>query len=262
MSLGTIIRQRRREIGLTLAEVCGRVSISKAYLSRIETDRATRPPSDRVLRKLEKALGFRPRALTKPAHLARTPVDVRDELELRQTQVHKLRGMVKGLLSTSADAEAGAASLGGLLEEDPSDGPIVLDSAGVFVPIINSLAAGYPQEFTDLDYPPSVADDYVRCPDVRDPQAFAARVVGDSMAPDYDEGDIVVFSPNTPAENGNDCFVRFDGGGTTFKRFYLDDEQTIRLQPLNSRYPAQTYPRESITGLWPAMFRIQRLREP
>lgn len=40
-----------------------------------------------------------------------------------------------------------------------------------------------------------VAEEYVRSPDLADPDAFTARVVGDSMAPDYREGDIVIFSP-------------------------------------------------------------------
>ena len=124
------------------------------------------------------------------------------------------------------------------------------------------MAAGYPAHFTDLDYPPGVADEYVRCPDLHDTQAFAARVVGDSMEPEFREGDIVVFSPNTQPRPGDDCFVRFDeDGGTTFKRFYQDNKTTIRLQPRNNAYPAMTYPAEKITGLWPALFRIEQLRK-
>ena len=81
------------------------------------------------------------------------------------------------------------------------------------------------------------------------------------MEPDYREGDIVVFSPNTLADSGDDCFVRFaQTCETTFKRLYLDDKRTLRLQPLNSRYPAETHDRDEVTGLWPAVFRIQRLR--
>ena len=63
------------------------------------------------------------------------------------------------------------------------------------VPVINRVSAGYPRDFTDLGYPPRVADDYVSCPDVSDRDAFAARVHGDSMVPKYREGDIVIFSP-------------------------------------------------------------------
>ena len=63
------------------------------------------------------------------------------------------------------------------------------------VPVINKVSAGYPKDFTDMSYPPRVADDYVGCPDVQDREAFAARVHGDSMTPKYREGDIVIFSP-------------------------------------------------------------------
>ena len=83
--------------------------------------------------------------------------------------------------------------------------------AGKSVPVINRVAAGYPHHFTDLDYPPSVADEYVRCPDVHDTQAFATRVVGDSMEPRFHEGDIVIFAPNTPAGEPHRCRRDRDG---------------------------------------------------
>ena len=254
MSLGQMIRRQRAELGLTQGKVADETQISKPYLSNIETGKTRNPPADRVLHKLEKALHFRPGDLTRMAHLARTPPDVREAMAMREAEIRKLRGLLHG--------PAGPAGATAALEENFNDCLIPLSSAGTLVPIINSVAAGYPHDFTDLDYPPSVADDYLRCPDLRDPLAFAARVVGDSMEPDYREGDIVVFSPNAPAENGDDCFVRFDGdNGTTFKRYYLDEDGVIRLQPLNNRYPAQTYPAEQVTGLWPAIFRIERLRE-
>ncbi|MCP4376078.1 MAG: S24 family peptidase [bacterium] len=124
------------------------------------------------------------------------------------------------------------------------------------IPIINEVSAGYPSDFTDLDYPPSVADEYVQCPDIHDPQAFAARVVGDSMEPDYRQGDIVVFAPNTPAENGQNCFVRLDSGETTFKRVYQDTATTLRLQPLNDKHTTHIVPRTEVTGLWPVVSHI------
>ncbi|RPI62009.1 MAG: S24 family peptidase, partial [Planctomycetaceae bacterium] len=148
-----------------------------------------------------------------------------------------------------------------LVGDDGSHANIGAISAGIAVPVINRVAAGYPHQFTDLDYPPSVADEYIRCPDMHDPQAFAARVVGDSMEPAYREGDFVIFAPNSNVRNGDDCFIRFDAdGGTTFKRFYQDTPEVIRLQPLNSKYPAQTHKVEKITGIWPAVFKIEKLR--
>ena len=261
MGLSEIVRQRREELGLTQDRVAAQVGISKPYLSNIETGRAKNPPTDGILKLLEKALRFDVGELLRVAHLARTPPDVRDEHELLEAEVHKLRGVIREMLTSGRPDGSGGIDLDRLSRELTDSENIKGISAGVMVPIINKVAAGYPSHFTDMDYPPSVADDYIRCPDVHDPQAFAARVVGDSMEPAYREGDIVVFSPNTPAEPGDDCFVRFDDyGGTTFKRLYQDQESRIRLQPLNSKYPAEVYEREVITGLWPAVFRIERLR--
>lgn len=260
MNLGEIIRQRRESLGLTQDQVAVRADISKPYLSNIETGRAKNPPTDGVLEALERALDLESGQLLHIANLLRTPMDIRKELEQRTLLIRKLRRLVHDLGDDTGRDTAGQLDLDDLARQlgDEEERDI---STGSAVPIINSVAAGYPQDFTDLDYPPSIADEYVRCPDVSDPQAFAARVVGDSMQPKYHQGDVVVFSPNTAANNGDDCFIRFQPGeGTTFKRFYQDDERTIRLQPLNAEYPAQVHRPEDITGLWPAIFRIENLR--
>ncbi|HDY65488.1 MAG TPA: helix-turn-helix domain-containing protein [Phycisphaerae bacterium] len=261
MNLGKLIRRRREQLHLTQDQIAAKAGISKPYLSNIETGKTKNPPTDGILRALERVLQFESSELTRLAHLARTPADVRQEHEMLALELNKLRDVVKELLSVGTSEGAGGLDLDSLAEKLSAEGNVRHLSAGSVVPIINNVAAGYPQNFTDLDYPPSVADEYIRCPDLDDEQSFAARVVGDSMEPKYHEGDVVVFSPNTPAQGGDDCFVRFDAdGGTTFKRFYQDDESTIRLQPLNSAYPGQSYQREQITGLWPAVFRIERLR--
>src|SRR5215469_15661017 len=64
-------------MGLTLDDLAGRTSISKPYLSLIETGRVPNPPSDEKLRRLEQSLGFNPGELITQAHLHRTPKDVR-----------------------------------------------------------------------------------------------------------------------------------------------------------------------------------------
>lgn len=46
---------------------------------------------------------------------------------------------------------------------------------------------------------------------LRDPQAFALRVVGDSMAPRLPEGTIVYVAPNEERLDGDPCFVQFGG---------------------------------------------------
>jgi repressor LexA len=282
MGVGVIIRQHREQLGMTQDVLAAKVGISKPYLSNIETGRAKNPPADRILSALESALGFERGQLVKLAHWERASVDVREEHELLEQEVTKLRRVLRNLMSGRRN-ENGSIDLDALADQikqaqaDPAISPdSVAGPDGIdmpqpdnlrsirgakAIPIINNVAAGYPHHFTDLDYPPSVADEYLRCPDLHDPQAFGARVVGDSMEPMYHQGDIVVFSPNTPARSGDDCFVRFEADcSTTFKRCYQDNETSVRLQPLNNLYPANVYDRQQITGLWPALFRFEQLR--
>jgi hypothetical protein len=109
------------------------------------------------------------------------------------------------------------------------------------------------------------ADEWIACPGVEDPDAFAARIHGDSMAPKYRQGDIVIFSPAAAVRAGDDCFVRFDDGQTTFKQVYFErnaaGREVIRLQPRNDRYRPQVLPRERIAGVYRAMYRYQRVSE-
>jgi SOS-response transcriptional repressor LexA len=131
---------------------------------------------------------------------------------------------------------------------------------GPGVPLINKVAAGYPTDFTDLDYPARVADEYVACPGIQDPEAFAARVVGESMQPRYEAGDILIFSPRRDPADGSDCFARLlPDHHTTFKRVFFDSDDRVRLQPLNPAFSPQVVPLDQVAGLYPAVFRMQAI---
>ncbi len=150
------------------------------------------------------------------------------------------------------------------LDRGVSLGAAVGLSLSLEVPLVNSVAAGYPRDFTDLGYPARIADEYVRCPDLTDPDAFAARVVGDSMSPTYTEGDIVIFSPAKVVKDGCDCFVRLEPDHeTTFKRVYSETDQAgqavIRLQPLNSAFAPRTLPREQVAAMFAAVNVIKKI---
>ena len=271
--LGTKLRRQRRRLGFTLDELAGKTGISKPYLSLIETGRVPNPPSDEKLRRLEHALDFKPGELLSQAHLQRTPRDVRAMLQALVNGEgvkghHRTNGHANGValktqnaaLSTSLDD----AYLSGLLQElvDRSAGNVEQVKTDA-VPVVNRVSAGYPKDFTDLSYPKGVADEYVGCPDVHDRDAFAARVHGDSMTPKYRESDIVIFSPAAAPRDGDDCFVRFADGQTTFKRVFFETGEegkpVIRLQPRNEKYRPQVVPGDAISGLYRAIYRYQRV---
>ena len=258
MSLGQILRQRREELNLTLDEVSNRVGFSKPYLSTIETERVKNPPSDELLSKLEKVLKFEKGLLLHIAHVEGLPADVREEFESTEAENQKWRKIVQSIIdkktkTTNIKRVISKNKLS--LKEDKS----VLEP-GRLVPIINKVTAGYPTDFNDMDYPVGIADDYVRCPDLHDPNAFAVRVIGDSMEPKFHEGDIVVFSPATEIHSGDDCFVRFTmPHETTFKRVFFEKGKKIRLQPRNDRYPPSIIEGNRINGLYRAVLRYERL---
>jgi repressor LexA len=184
----------------------------------------TNPPSDEKLRRLEQAIGFKEGELLAQAHLQRTPSDV--------------RAILQNLLQQA-------------------------EAASNTVPLINAISAGYPTAFMDLSYPRRVAGEYVSGPEVQDRDAFAVRVVGNNMSPKYDEGDIVIFSPALPARSGDDCFVRFRDGTTTFKRVFLEGGQSSgpvwRLQTRCQAPPPQEIVSEDVIDLYRAVYRYQKV---
>ncbi len=258
MSLGEIIRKKREELELTLDEVSSKVGFSKPYLSTIETGKVNNPPSDELLRKLEKVLGFEQGLLLYIAHMDRLPPDIRGKYESTEAEVEKWRRLFKELLKDKSEVQR----LDELIKSGKLDakGQPMLISPGRLVPIINKVSAGYPADFNDLDYPVGVADDYIRCPDVNDKNAFAVRVVGDSMEPKFREGDIVVFSPAAEVNNGDDCFIRFSSPHeTTFKRVFFEPDNMVRLQPRNEKYPPVTAEGKRIDGIYKATIRYEML---
>jgi repressor LexA len=246
MSLGEIIRSKREELGLTLDEVASRIGFSKPYLSTIETGRVHNPPGDVLLQKLEKVLGFETGTLLLLAHMERLPADVKDKIETNDATIEKW-------IKLNIDPN----------KNDSQETPVARPSItpGRLIPIINKVAAGYPTDFNDLDYPVGIADEYIRCPDIHDPNAFAVRVVGDSMEPKFHEGDIIVFSPKVEVQSGDDCFVRFTTPHeTTFKRvFFEKDNNIIRLQPRNEKYAPMMVEGTRISGIYRAIIRQETL---
>ncbi len=282
-SLGELLRSRRRLAQFTVERLASKVECSKGYLSAIETGRHLRP-SDDLLTRLESALGFMPGELLAFIRLKDTHPSVRRELShlrARHKDAQRLAELIDALSGpahlatthvdqsrTALDQAHATGELRRLIDrlapESEPLGDTELVALPREVPLINSVTAGYPADFTDLGYPARVADEYVRCPDIADPDAFAARVIGDSMLPAYHQGDVVVFSPAKVIKSGADCFARLEPDHeSTFKRIFFehshDGDELIRLQPLNPAYPPQVLPRERVAGLYAAVTVMRKI---
>lgn len=256
MALGKIIRDQRIKLHLTLDEVASRTGFSKPYLSTIETGKVKNPPGDGLLRKLESILEFQAGELLHIAHLERMPADIRSDYEAIDAENKRFKQIIRNIVQ--GDTSFGEVK-NLISQEDIETLPQKIKS-GQLVPVINKVAAGYPVDFDDMGYPVGYADDYVRCSDLHDPNAFAVRVVGDSMENKFHEGDIVIFSPSLKVNNGDDCFVRFMmPHETTFKRVFFEEDGTVRLQPRNENYAPTLIDGKRVNGIYKAIIRLEQL---
>lgn len=79
-------------------------------------------------------------------------------------------------------------------------------------------------------------------------QYFGLRVKGDSMFPEYLDGDTLIIQKTDDCENGDDCIIMVNGNDGTFKRVFKN-ENGIVLQPLNPAYAPMVYNNEQILSL-------------
>lgn len=75
---------------------------------------------------------------------------------------------------------------------------------------------------------------------------FAMRVVGDSMYPDYQDGDVLLILRQSSLDrSGQVAVVIYDGEDATLKKVeYVPEENWMKLLPINPQYPPRT-----ITGV-------------
>jgi transcriptional regulator with XRE-family HTH domain len=276
-AFGREIRLARTNRGMTLDALAAATGMAKSYLSQIETGFAP-PPRDDKVQRIAAALGLDAEALLARARLSKMPDGVKERIGRLREVFDSTEGVIKALLAsrevpggqTAPGLDLDALHRSGLLhhlaEWGAADGAEPKELPVRRVPIINKVSAGYPQEFTDLGYPVGVADEYVTVPaEMSDQNAFAVRVVGDSMEPKYHEGDVVIFSPAATVNSGDDCFVRFAASGvsgagqSTFKRVFFDPEDAIRLQPINERHAPKTVRASQVAAIFRAAARYEKL---
>ena len=141
-----------------------------------------------------------------------------------------------------------------LIEEQPADKNVRLASMEknvVRVPLLGKIPAGMPFEAIEDEYTvdfEEVPADWIK----GDKQYFALKITGDSMAPAYNDGDIVVFLKTPIFYSGQDCCVQINGSDATFKRVTIREDGIV-LSPLNmensSNFLPKFYSRKEIETL-------------
>lgn len=106
------------------------------------------------------------------------------------------------------------------------------------LPVYGRIPAGIPIEaVTDIV-------DYIDLPlkSLRPGKDYIClKVVGTSMSPKYEEGDVVIIELNPSCESGQDCALYINGFDVTLKKV-LKQETGLLLHPLNPEFEPKFYP--------------------
>jgi len=98
------------------------------------------------------------------------------------------------------------------------------------LPLVGTVAAGFPIEAIQTQESIGVPDDLIR----RGGNHYVLRVRGNSMIDEQiRDGDFVVVNERHAADNGEMVIALVDGNSATVKKFYRERDGRIRLQPAN-----------------------------
>ena len=98
------------------------------------------------------------------------------------------------------------------------------------IPVLGQIPAGIPIEAIEdvLDYEDlseqEAADDF---------EYFGLRIKGNSMYPEYQDGDTIIVRRQETADTGDDAVVMVNGNDATFKRIKRSEDGII-LMPINT----------------------------
>lgn len=116
-----------------------------------------------------------------------------------------------------------------------------ITTPGRQIPIIDYVQAGMWREITD-PFPPGAAFEYIISFSELSDNAFALRIRGDSMSPEFVEGDVIVVDPAVVPRPGSFVVAKNGGEEATFKKYRsrgVDQhgDDIFELVPLNDDYP-------------------------
>ena len=128
---------------------------------------------------------------------------------------------------------------------------IDLPSDNVKIPVLGRIPAGMPFEAIEDEY----TTDYEEIPRSwlrGGNEFFALKLDGDSMEPEYQDKDVVIFRKAPDCESGQDCCIRINGYDATFKRVkkQLNGIMIIPLNENNSTgFTTTFYTNEDIVNM-------------
>ncbi|MBL1255729.1 helix-turn-helix transcriptional regulator [Methylocystis sp. Sn-Cys] len=116
-------------------------------------------------------------------------------------------------------------------------------------PLIGMAQAGAGGFFDDSGFAVGAGWDEIDILAEADEHSYALEIAGDSMAPLYREGDIVIVSPAAPIRRGDRVVVKTTAGEIMAKELKRQTARSIELRSINPAYPDRVVPREDVSWM-------------
>jgi phage repressor protein C with HTH and peptisase S24 domain len=116
-------------------------------------------------------------------------------------------------------------------------------------PLIGLAQAGEGGFFDDAGFAVGAGWDEIDVLADADEHSYALEISGDSMAPLYRDGDIVIVSPAAPIRRGDRVVVKTASGEIMAKELKRQTARSIELRSVNPAYPDRVIPREEVSWM-------------
>lgn len=131
--------------------------------------------------------------------------------------------------------------------ESLHEGEVIYRAGSRQIPVVGWAHAG---EALDYEQLPEEWQEWIPT-ECRDPRAFAVRLEGDSMSPDFQEGDLLVLMPEEAIYNGVLAVIRLASGGVLFRRVEMRGERLVLIPRNSAQYDREEFSREDIAWCFP-----------
>jgi transcriptional regulator with XRE-family HTH domain len=234
-SVGKLIKKFRKERGLTIEELAGKVNISKTYLSLIENQ--ARNINIRRIDEIAAALGVPVNALLQEgAETEETSVESEEFLEV---------------------IPAGGSPENRIRIQMVELGEIYVGRGGrkriIYrkIPLINPASEADPGIFYSGDMPEGLVEREIDCPpEIDDLTAFALRAEDAAMRPRIEKGDFLIACPSWKIKDNCPAVVKIKTERATCRILNALDDSYV-LTALNRDYPPVIIKKSDVLWAYP-----------
>ncbi len=113
---------------------------------------------------------------------------------------------------------------------------------GKSIPLLGFAQAGTGGYFDDAGFPVGKGWDEIAFPAISDENAYALKIFGDSMAPAYSDGSVIIVSPAASIRKGDRVVVKTKDGEVMVKELKRRTAKSIELVSIYPVHKERTLP--------------------